>query len=655
MRNLVILIGFLLVSFQSATTAQQRWVAGYWTNWDHSAAGFRELLAQKTFTHIFHFAVGVDDKGNVFEEATRVLTVQSGELIGPAHAVGVRVIVSIFPPSQDGLISAMSARNRLNLVHSICNVIRTYGYDGVDWDYERGFTPELQTNWNATIPVLRDSLNALSRVLGRPLYNVAFTYGNSWSDYLASSPYFDRITLMGYEMTGPWSRWMVWHGYSIYSRGVTLPCCPEKTNGNMDSLWTGWVRAGVPTTKLMISGSSSGCIWTGGVIRSNVLGLPTYGGATQPGDDWNPQEWWKSGVAPRMEADQAYNGLMTSYAAYPTIHDRAAIAAYKCVDLPGNENDQFISFDDPWTLWKKWSYMKNVRNGGGFVLWTVWRGRMGTNDWPELDALKRSVADSSMPPEPSGTFVATPKTLPPGGGPVLLTWTSQNAGSALISGMGRVALNGKATINISGSTISELTISNITNTIILKDTITVPRVGSKSLFGDNFNRPNGPLGQNWTISAGEPTISGGVLISSGGTALAYWNSLKFPRNQFSKGNPSATLPGWRYVYFGVRMGAKGQGYFIKTDGQNSWIVYRPLNDPEKVLQNLNAAFGPKDLAEIRVVGSVISAYKNGFQIGVNELSTALSSGSPGLGVSPDNNTGVDNWECGELAVRGPSH
>jgi GH18 family chitinase len=654
MKNLVLSLGFLLMIFRYGTIAQQRWVVGYWTNWDHSAAGFQELLAQKTFTHIFHFAVGVDDNGNVYEEDPRVLTVQSKDLITPAHSVGTKVILTIFPATQDGLISAMNSKNRLNLIRSICNVIRTYGYDGVDWDYERGFTPPLQTNWNATMPILRDSLNALGKVLGRPLYNVAFTYGLSWNDYLASSPYFDRIILMGYEMTGPWSRWMVWHGYSIYSRGVTLPCCPEKTNGNIDSLWTGWVRAGVPTTKLMISGSASGCVWTGGIITSNVLGLPTHGGATQPGDDWNPRRFWNTeGVAPYWAADQAYNGLMTTYAAYPTIHDRAAIAAYKSVDLPGSENDQFISFEDPWTLWNKWNYMKNVRNGGGLALWTVWRGRMGVNDWPLLNALKLSIADSSMPPEPSGTFTATPKTLPPGGGPVQLTWTSQNARSASISGIGKVSLNGKLTINISGPAVSELTLSNITNTAILKDTVTVSGVSSRSLFSDNFDRPNGAMGSGWMTSAGNPTISANAVVSlTGGTALAYWKSSAVSPDQFSKGNPSSTLPGYRYAYFGVRMGADGKGYFIKTDGQNSWIVYRPSGGSDQVLQTLNTTFTSRDMAEIRVIGSVISVYKNGFQIGVNQNSAALSSGYPGLGVSPDNNAAVDNLECGILVPSG---
>jgi hypothetical protein len=270
--------------------------------------------------------------------------------------------------------------------------------------------------------------------------------------------------------------------------------------------------------------------------------------------------------------------------------------------------------------------------------------------------LKLSIADSSMPPEPSGTFTAIPGNLPPGGGPVQLTWTSRNASTAFISGIGKVSLNGKATINISGPAISELTLSNITNTAILRDTVTVSGAGSRTLFSDNFNRPNGALGSNWMISAGNPTISGNMVISStGGTALAYWNSSTFASGQFSRGNPSSTLPGYRYAYFGVRMGARGEGYFIKTDSQNSWIVYRPSNGAEQVLQTLNTSFSSRDVAEIRILGSVVSAYKNGFQMGVNQQSTAISSGSPGLGIAPDNNAAVDNWECGVLTRSGRGH
>jgi hypothetical protein len=640
MKNLVISMVVLLIAFQSGTTAQQRWVAGYWTNWDHTRAGFQELLEQNTFTHIFHFALGTDANGNIYEDYTHPLTQARNDLIPLGHAAGVKIIMTTMP-SQAELLGAMAPATRLRYINSLMNVIRSIGYDGIDFDYEFGFTPTLQTYWNATMTVLRDSMNVLSASLGKPLYLTLFTFGYSWNDYYASSTFFDRICLAGYEMTGPWSGWMVWHGYGLYSRNQRAPGDRDQVIANMDSLWTGWVRRGVPSSKLMISGAASGCVWAGGVIVGNTLGLPTHGGATQPGDDYN------GGSAPSMVADQAYNGLMTTYAAYPTLHDTLAVAAYKSIDNPGSADDRFISFDDPWTWWKKWRYMRYVRSGGGLVMWTVWRGRMGTNKWPLLDALKLSISDSALPSEPRGTFTATPSTLPLGGGAVRLTWKSQNARSALISGVGGVALNGSTTVNISGSAILTLTLSNSIYTTIFTDTVMVTGRSNQSSFSDNFNRVNGTLGSNWTTSMGSPAISSNVVTcSASGATFAYWSSSSFSDDQFSKGNPTGTAAGGRYVYFGVRMGANGQGYFIKTDGANSWIVYRPSGGAEQTLQTLNTGFLSTDVGEIRAIGATLSAYKNGFQIGVNQTSSVLSSGYPGIGVSPDNNTTADNWQGG---------
>jgi hypothetical protein len=100
------------------------------------------------------------------------------------------------------------------------------------------------------------------------------------------------------------------------------------------------------------------------------------------------------------------------------------------------------------------------------------------------------------------------------------------------------------------------------------------------------------------------------------------------------------------------MGSNGQGYFIKTDGANSWMVYRPAGGSEQILQTLNTGFATSDVAEIKVAGTTLSAYKNGFQVGVNQTHSALTGGRAGLGVSPDNNTSADNWQAGGLLPGG---
>jgi hypothetical protein len=60
---------------------------------------------------------------------------------------------------------------------------------------------------------------------------------------------------------------------------------------------------------------------------------------------------------------------------------------------------------------------------------------------------------------PTGSFSASPSTLPPGGGTVTLTWSSTNADSATITpGIGPVGAQGSTTTNVAASTTFTLTL-----------------------------------------------------------------------------------------------------------------------------------------------------------------------------------------------------
>ncbi|MFN0159271.1 MAG: glycoside hydrolase domain-containing protein [Bacteroidota bacterium] len=79
--------------------------------------------------------------------------------------------------------------------------------------------------------------------------------------------------------------------------------------------------------------------------------------------------------------------------------------------------------------------------------------------------LSASVRIGGSLPSPTGSFSATPDTLPPGGGIVTLSWSSQNATSASIdNGVGTVALNGSLAVNVAASTVFRLSLTNSTGT-----------------------------------------------------------------------------------------------------------------------------------------------------------------------------------------------
>lgn len=66
---------------------------------------------------------------------------------------------------------------------------------------------------------------------------------------------------------------------------------------------------------------------------------------------------------------------------------------------------------------------------------------------------------------PAGVFTVTPDSLPPGGGTVVLAWTSTGATSASINqGIGTVPLNGSLNVSVTSSTSYTLSLANATDT-----------------------------------------------------------------------------------------------------------------------------------------------------------------------------------------------
>ena len=95
-------------------------------------------------------------------------------------------------------------------------------------------------------------------------------------------------------------------------------------------------------------------------------------------------------------------------------------------------------------------------------------GPSGTN------ILSAPVRVAGLPPAPSGTFAATPDTLPPGGGRVVLSWTSVGAATASISNaVGAVPVNGSLNVSVTASTVYRLTLENPAGTQTLQVFVTV--------------------------------------------------------------------------------------------------------------------------------------------------------------------------------------
>ena len=175
---------------------------------------------------------------------------------------------------------------------------------------------------------------------------------------------------------------------------------------------------------------------------------------------------------------------------------------------------------------------------------------------------------------------------------------------------------------------------------------------------DDFNRPDGNLGANWTDIYGMPSnfqiVSGLVspAIPDANTfGGQFWNASSFLPDQYSQ----VTLAG--------NVGAVGIGVCVRcseTDGGNGYLLtaygaqYYLLN---KVVQGTRINLGTisqtpniGDLIELDVQGSVLISRINGIEVD-SRVDADITTGSPGIaGLYGNTGALAGNWVGGNLQL-----
>ena len=172
---------------------------------------------------------------------------------------------------------------------------------------------------------------------------------------------------------------------------------------------------------------------------------------------------------------------------------------------------------------------------------------------------------------------------------------------------------------------------------------------------DSFDRPNGPLGANWTTVAGAaaPQIVNDSLTVGTASALnsAYWSANTFGNDQFAQ----ATMPDSSGTQYGpgiaVRLSST-KGYFLWYGNTPNTVTLRKMSSSttwSTLKQSGPLTISPStDVWRIQVVGSTISGYQNGNLV-VQATDTSITSGSPGVWLYYASDQ-ITNWSGGNVAT-----
>jgi chitinase len=224
--------------------------------------------------------------------------------------------------------------------------VDTYGYDGVDLDWEGGFD-------GSSMTVL---LSSLRPRLGTKLLtaDVISSDANYWG---SAQGYLDRVSAMTFDMVGTWNPYS-WHNAALFSD-------PQNRVWSIDLAMQLMTKAGIPGSKLNI-------------------GIPFYGWISTGGGSTAPRQAWGATLPSLSQIN--YNRLSTTYNVSTPLWDSDAQVPW--ITLPNG----WITFDNEQSITAKINYAKS-NNLGGWIIWALDQdySPTGSPKHPLLTAVKNAM------------------------------------------------------------------------------------------------------------------------------------------------------------------------------------------------------------------------------------------------------------------------
>jgi len=317
-------------------------------------------------THIIECNAVVNADGTLDLTSMGFLT-KAASLVTAAHNNNVKALVGLVqytPTNFDrGVTSHLSA-----FVNNIMTVVDTYGFDGVDIDWEPFVPSTSGSSMAALAAALRTSLGNKTLTVAVPSQTVGEPY---WGNHYIS---FDRINVMTYDMSGvDWS--YGWFNAPIYGHKIE----------SLDAFRTAFLAAGVPAAKLSLGLPFYGCRWTGGVVAAD----PTQGVS-------GPLQVWQSGDAPTASQIN-YNTILPLINQQNYHWDNVALVPY--INYLGATRPAYwyLTYDDPQSIQAKVQYI--IANDlGGWIIWALDQDYLpgAPRPHPLLDAVQAGSAPAVL-------------------------------------------------------------------------------------------------------------------------------------------------------------------------------------------------------------------------------------------------------------------
>jgi chitinase len=191
MGGIVLLVASLLVGSTAFAAEKVGWVTGYWAGW--AGVSPREI-PWKTYTHVCIFSATPDARGGCkLAMGWKESSVKAAVAEGHKHNVKMLLCVGGAGTGRNFVGSTADAAVRATFIKNIVRLMREYGFDGVDMDWE-----ELQGK-NAEYVALHKELRAeLDKITPRPLLTAAIANWMFNRTTAQIHPHMDQLNNMSY-------------------------------------------------------------------------------------------------------------------------------------------------------------------------------------------------------------------------------------------------------------------------------------------------------------------------------------------------------------------------------------------------------------------------------------------------------------------------
>jgi chitinase len=273
----------------------------------------------------------------------------------------LKTLISVGGWAWSGQFSEISLSNfsRTQFADSVVQFIRDYGFDGVDLDWEYPVIGGLagnharladKHNFTLLLQTVRDKLDTAQLKDGKK-YSLTIAAGafpgyikNTEMDQVASIV--DWVNLMTYDYHGDWE-----NGSNYNAPLYADPQDPYSFKSNVNSTVSAFLKAGVPSNKLVVGIPFYGRSWTNcstanhglyqtckGVAKGVIAdGVHEYGNLEKQG--------WING--------KGFVRYWNDYAKVPWLYNKAT--------------GTFVTYEDPESISYKANYIKSKGLGGAMV------------------------------------------------------------------------------------------------------------------------------------------------------------------------------------------------------------------------------------------------------------------------------------------------